>query len=78
MKSKEIRSQKPEEFPKKLKELKSELIQLQGQAATGTPPKNPGRIKQIKKIIARLKTIQHEQELKQKLQETKTKSKEEK
>ena len=65
MKSKEIRQQKPEDTEKKLKELNSELIQLQGQSATGTPPKNPGRIKQIKRIIARIKTIQHEEELKQ-------------
>ncbi|MCF7866507.1 50S ribosomal protein L29 [Candidatus Woesearchaeota archaeon] len=65
MKSKEIRQQKPEDTQKKMKELNSELIQLHGQSATGTPPKNPGRIKQIKRIIARVKTIQHEEELKE-------------
>lgn len=58
MKIKDLRKLKPEEMEKKLSELKSELIKLKGQASTGTPPKNPGQIKQIKRTIAQILTIQ--------------------
>lgn len=63
MKIKEIRKLKKEDIAKNLKSLNSELIQLQGQAATGTPPKSPGQIKQIKQAVARLKTVLRELEL---------------
>ena len=60
MKAKEIRSINKEELENKIKELKKELIKLNAQSATGTPPKNPCQIKQIKKTIARIKTVQGE------------------
>lgn len=63
MKTKDLRKQKTEELNKKLAELKSELIQLQGEAATGTPPKNPGQINKVKKTIARILTMQQEAEI---------------
>ncbi len=46
-----------EELNKKLDELRMELIKLNAQVATGTTPKSPGQIRQIKKNIARIKTI---------------------
>jgi len=61
MKKKEIQKLSTEDMTKKMSELKLELMTLQGQAATGTPPKNPGRIKQIKRIIAKLLTKQNQQ-----------------
>jgi len=60
MKIKDLRKLKPEEMEKKLSELNSELIKLKGQASTGTPPKNPGQIKQIKRTIAQILTIQNQ------------------
>lgn len=60
MKPKEIRKLSGKEIEKKVLELKEELSKLHGQAATSTPPKNPGRIKQIKRTLARIKTISHE------------------
>jgi large subunit ribosomal protein L29 len=60
MKSKEIRKLKPEEYNKKLSEAKRELMILQGQAKTGTPPKNPGMIKKLRRTIARMYTITNE------------------
>jgi len=33
---------------------------LQGQSKTGTPPKNPGMIKKLKKTIARMHTTKNE------------------
>jgi len=41
----------------KLIELKKELMQAQSQVATGTSLKNPGKIKSIKKTIARIYTL---------------------
>lgn len=63
MKIKDIRKLKGDEIPKKMAELSMELIKLQGQSATGTPPKSPGQIRQIKQMIAKIKTIQREAEL---------------
>ena len=40
----------------KLTELKRELIRYNSQLSTGTPPENPGKIRAIKRTIARLNT----------------------
>ena len=64
MKTKEITKLKTEDLAKKETELRLELATLRGQAATGTPPKNPGKIKQIRRTLARIITLQ-----KQKTQE---------
>jgi len=42
----------------KFKELKKELIKINAQIAMGTIPENPGKIKEIRKTIARIKTIE--------------------
>lgn len=39
-------------------ELKKELIKINAQIAMGTVPENPGKIKEIRKTIARIKTLQ--------------------
>ena len=51
------------ELDQKLAGLKDELFNLRFQLATGQL-ENPMRIKDVKKSIARIKTIQREQELK--------------
>lgn len=63
MKIKDIRKLNPEDLEKKLSEIGQELSILKGQSATGTPPKNPGKIKLLRKTIARIKTIQTEREI---------------
>ncbi len=60
MKVKEIRSMSEEELNSKLEELKKELVKINAQIATGTTPKSPGQVKQIKKNIAKILTIIHE------------------
>ena len=57
MKAKELRDLTIKDLETKLDELKKELIKLNAQVATGTVPKSPGQIKQIKKTIARILTI---------------------
>lgn len=63
MKVNEIREMSAGELNQKLALLKEELFNLRFQLATGQL-ENPMRIKEVKKTIARIKTIQREQELK--------------
>lgn len=63
MKVKDIRDMSTGELNQKLASLKEELFNLRFQLATGQL-ENPMRIKEIKKSIARIKTVQREQELK--------------
>lgn len=62
MKAKDIRDMSASELEQKLAGLKDELFNLRFQLATGQL-ENPMRIKEVKKTIARVKTIQREQEL---------------
>lgn len=57
--SNEIRSMKSEERKRRLEELRAELMRLRAQAARGTL-ENPARIKEIRKAIARILTIERE------------------
>ena len=57
MKAKEIRSLSNEDLDVKLVELKKELLKLNAQISTGTTPKSPGQVKEVKKNIARILTI---------------------
>ncbi|MCI5567828.1 MAG: 50S ribosomal protein L29 [Veillonellaceae bacterium] len=63
MKVNEIRDLSAEELSSKLDELKQELFNLRFQHATGQLD-NPMRIKDVKKSIARIKTVQRENEMK--------------
>lgn len=63
MKAKEIRQLDTAEISKKIDELKTELFNLRFQLATGQL-ENTARIRQVKKDIARMKTIIHEREQK--------------
>ena len=60
MKVNEIRDLSAEELNQKLASLKEELFNLCFQLATGQL-ENPMRIKEVKKTIARIKTVQTEQ-----------------
>ena len=57
VKKKDLQNMNDEDLQKQLKELKMELMKANSQVASGTAPKNPGQIKQIKKTIARILTI---------------------
>ena len=62
MKAKEIRELSDEELQDKLKELKEELFNLRFQLATGQL-ENTIRIKEVRRGIARVKTILRERAL---------------
>ena len=63
MKVKEIRALNAAERDEKVVSLKEELFNLRFQHATGQL-ENPMRIREVKKTIARIKTVQREAELK--------------
>lgn len=65
MKVNDIRNLTTDEIVKKIEETKEELFNLRFQQATGNLEK-PSRIKELRKFIARLKTVLHERELKEK------------
>jgi len=63
MKTTEIRELSAAELDTKIAELKEQLFNLRFQMATGQC-ENPMKVHEIKKDIARIKTIQRERELK--------------
>ena len=62
MKASEIREKSQTELDQELTELKSELFKLRFQLATNQLD-NPMRLKEVKKSIARVKTVIREREL---------------
>ncbi|MEM0370243.1 MAG: 50S ribosomal protein L29 [Pyrobaculum sp.] len=59
LKAKALREMKPEERRELLNQLRAELVRLQTQRSRGFVEK-PGKIKQIKRAIARILTIEKE------------------
>ena len=62
MKAAELRDLDEEESRRRLRELQEELFNLRFQLATGQI-ENVGRIRTVRRDIARLKTIQHQKGL---------------
>ena len=62
VKNNEIRELTNEEITKKIKEYKEELFNLRFNQATGNL-ENPARIRELRKLVARMKTILREREL---------------
>jgi len=62
LKNNELRNLSTEELNKKISEYKEELFNLRFSQATGNLEK-PSRIKELRKLVARMKTIIREREL---------------
>ena len=62
MKNNDIRNLSTEELNKKIAEYKEELFNLRFSQATGNLEK-PSRIRELRKLVARIKTIIREREL---------------
>jgi large subunit ribosomal protein L29 len=62
MKNSEIRELTSEELQNKIEEYKEELFNLRFSQATGNLEK-PSRIRELRKLVARMKTILREREL---------------
>jgi large subunit ribosomal protein L29 len=60
---KEIRDMTLEERAKKIRELRTEFTRLKTMTSAGGTVENPARIRELRKAIARLLTIESEQKL---------------
>jgi large subunit ribosomal protein L29 len=56
----EIRDMTPAERQAELEELETELLNAKAVQAAGGAPDNPGRVSELRRTIARIKTIQQE------------------
>ena len=63
LRKREIRQLLPEEREKKLAELRTELVKLRTTVKSGGNIENVGRIRELKRTVARLLTIEHEKPL---------------
>jgi large subunit ribosomal protein L29 len=61
LRNKEIRGMSEEQIEKQLKDLRNELLKERAITATGGAPENPGRIRELRRTIARILTIQKEE-----------------
>ena len=57
LKLNEIKQMNEKALADKLDELRNELISINAQVAMGTLPENPGKIKEIKRTVAKILTI---------------------
>lgn len=57
----ELRDMTPAERENALDDLETELLNDRAVQATGGAPDNPGRVKELRRTIARIKTIQREE-----------------
>jgi large subunit ribosomal protein L29 len=60
LRTSEVRAMSDEERADELEALKSELVRERALTSAGGAPENPGRIGEIRRTVARIKTIQHE------------------
>ncbi|HON36019.1 MAG TPA: 50S ribosomal protein L29 [Methanothrix sp.] len=56
----EIRNMNAEEISEELNKLKNELIRERGVVTAGGAPEKPGRIRDIRRTIARIETVKAE------------------
>ena len=62
MKAKELKVMNELDLENKIIELKKELMKVNSQIATGTIPKSPGKIREMKRTIAKILTIKKRKE----------------
>lgn len=63
MRLKEIRDMSSEDRTERLRELRTELLRLKTMIKAGGTIENPARVKALRKAIAKILTIEHEQKL---------------
>lgn len=68
----EIRKMSSEERQKNLNELSLRMLRFTARIASGGNVENPGEIKEIKRTIARIKTIENEKAREKMLEELQT------
>jgi len=66
MKFKELKAMGIEELKTKREDVLKELMKENAQVAIGTVPKNPGKLRNSKKLVARINLLLAEKEVKKK------------
>ncbi len=56
IKKSELKNMNAKILETRLSDLRKELIKINAQISTNTPPENPGRVKEIKRTVARILT----------------------
>ena len=56
----EVREKSESELREKMNDLKQEIVEERGQIETGGFAENPGRIKEMRRTIAKIKTVLNE------------------
>jgi len=64
IKNDQLRKMGEKELDNKLLELKKSLLKMNAQIASGTVPENPGDLKNIKKMVAKIYTFKEKKEAK--------------
>ncbi|MBU6998799.1 MAG: 50S ribosomal protein L29 [Theionarchaea archaeon] len=67
LRAENIRDMSLEEMKEKRRELRAEYSKEQALLATGTAPENPGRIRALRRTIARLHTLIYQREEEERL-----------
>ena len=62
MRMKEIREMSPQERMRRLEEIRTELTRLRTMVEAGGSVENPSRIRELRKTIARILTVENEGE----------------
>ena len=60
----EIREMTPDERSRRLEEMRTELSKLRAMIRAGGAVENPGRVKALRRTVAKLLTVMREDELK--------------
>jgi len=64
VRAKQVREMSSEDYSKKMGDIRLELAKERGKVAVGSPADNPGKIKALKRAIARMITIKKEKQKK--------------
>ena len=75
IKKSELKSMKEPQLKERLNDLKKELIKINAQVAMGTVPENPGRVREVKKTVARINTLLNQQKETKEIKEKPIKNK---
>ena len=60
VRAQDLRKMSESEIDKKLEDVQAEMIRQRGKITTGGAPENPGRMKLLRRTIARIITIKKE------------------
>lgn len=63
LKKSELKKMSTEEMNKRMLEIKKELMKLRAQASRGAQPENPGKIRALRRAIARILTVQNQKKV---------------